>query len=282
MKSVRLDQRGHIHLVLPLIIIVAVAGIGAYVLRHSNAQTVSCNSFYYQQGMGNTAVVSSNTTQQSGNAKVCTNYIQRILNGEYQTNAAFAHFADTNYGSGTTNSTAGNNFLTDTGIFDARMTARVKTFQAYFADLSITGKVAGQDWQALCGAGLHMPNPDSSHFWEQAALGAAKHSGCSNEAAPVRSNQKGTSGQTNTAPAVPQNGQIYIGVNTDPSNLAGFNQAAGIKTHPAIVGAYTTEPKVFSALFSQYNAQIKAGSTLMISWKVPMTKSQVTNGGEDT
>lgn len=190
-KLQNVTQRGHIHLILPIITVLAVGAIGTYVLTMTNAQTASCNTYHYSQG---NPVVSNNTTKRTGSAVICTGYIQKILNGLYQASAAsdsgvysgFAAYANTTY-------KAGSQYITTLGTYDTSTTNRVKALQHYYAITAgyTSGTVGAQTWTLLCGIGLHMPDPTSSHYWEQEALGAAKHSGCTNEAVPIKASASG-------------------------------------------------------------------------------------------
>ena len=79
----------------------------------------------------------------------------------------------------------------------------------------------------------------------------------------------------------PANGQIYLGVDTDASRLATFDTAAGITTHPAIVGAYSSSDENLQSFITSLSTSIP-GVTPMISWNIPLTNSQITDGSEDT
>ncbi len=150
------------------ITVLLVGSIGTYIVVQTRAAT--CMDYAYSQS-GTT-----NAAGGSGSAPVCINYIQKIINGEYEASASFASYASKQYGFGA--------YLTDNGVFDAATTTAVKAAQSYFANLTVSGSVNSSTWIALCGMGLNLPNPDSAHYWELVAKGAAQHSGCTNQSSP--------------------------------------------------------------------------------------------------
>ncbi|HUB93533.1 MAG TPA: hypothetical protein VMB52_03445, partial [Verrucomicrobiae bacterium] len=201
---------GHIHFVMPVLAVLLVGSIGTYVIV-THAQTVSCNTYTYSQGHNDQVTSNNPYTKGGGTAPICTNYVQKILNGLYEasadtkngawqqpTYAGFATYANTTYGAGTGYTTSTSSGANTTqggqqeklGTFGVVTTDRVKALQAFFVNtpgtITTAGEVSASTWTLLCGIGLHMPNPNPSHYWEQEALGAAKHSGCTNQAMPKR------------------------------------------------------------------------------------------------
>jgi hypothetical protein len=73
MKLHTLGQRGHIHFVAPILVIVVVGAIGTYVYKQSQAQSLPCNSQTLAATTGTKPVQ-------------CVQYIQQMLNGIYARN----------------------------------------------------------------------------------------------------------------------------------------------------------------------------------------------------
>lgn len=83
MKLSILNQRGHAHFALPVLAILAVAGIGTYLLGIDNAQTPACGQMqgtFQQVVAGKTATSPYN---KDGNGTHCVQYIQQMLNGSF-------------------------------------------------------------------------------------------------------------------------------------------------------------------------------------------------------
>jgi hypothetical protein len=82
-----------------------------------------------------------------------------------------------------------------------------------------------------------------------------------------------------TAKLEPPNGDVYIGVDSDANNLAGFDNAVGIP-QPAIVGGYTWPDGPLQSVIAPIESA-SPNSVPMVSWNVPMTNDQITDGSED-
>jgi hypothetical protein len=79
----------------------------------------------------------------------------------------------------------------------------------------------------------------------------------------------------------PANGDVYLGVSTDIGRLGTFDQAAGLTSseHPAIYDQYTTPDGSVAQILT--NAKTRQDMAPMISWNLPMTGGQVTDGSRD-
>ncbi len=83
---------------------------------------------------------------------------------------------------------------------------------------------------------------------------------------------------TGSAKYEPADGTVYLGVSSDWDRLSTFERAASI-TQPAIFNAWTTPDGPFEPLLSVVRSS--PGITPMISWNLPLTNGQVTNGSKD-
>jgi hypothetical protein len=79
----------------------------------------------------------------------------------------------------------------------------------------------------------------------------------------------------------PADGDVYLGVSTDIGRLGAFDQAAGLTSseHPAIYDQYTTPDGSVAQILT--NAKSRQAMAPMISWNLPMTGGQVTDGSRD-
>ena len=79
----------------------------------------------------------------------------------------------------------------------------------------------------------------------------------------------------------PADGDVYLGVSTDIGRLDAFDRAAGLAAgqHPAIYDQYTTPAGSVAPILA--NAKTRAGMAPMISWNLPMTGGQITDGSKD-
>jgi hypothetical protein len=77
---------------------------------------------------------------------------------------------------------------------------------------------------------------------------------------------------------VPPTG-AYLGVSSDWDRVAAFEQTAGI-TQPAIWNNYTEADGSFAWILD--NVKQRPTITPMVSWNLPMTGDQVTNGSQDS
>jgi hypothetical protein len=92
---------------------------------------------------------------------------------------------------------------------------------------------------------------------------------------------------SNTSPAaskyVPPDGDVYLGVSTDIGRLDAFDQAAGLDGgstgHPAIYDQWTTPDGPVQPILT--NAATRKDMAPMISWNLPMTGGQITDGKQD-
>lgn len=80
----------------------------------------------------------------------------------------------------------------------------------------------------------------------------------------------------------PADGDVYLGVSTDIGRLDAFDRAAGLPAgqHPAIYDQYTTPDGSVQPILQ--NAKTRAGMAPMISWNLPMTGGQITDGSKDS
>lgn len=80
----------------------------------------------------------------------------------------------------------------------------------------------------------------------------------------------------------PADGDVYLGVSTDIGRLDAFDRAAGLATgqHPAIYDQYTPPDGLMQPILQ--NAKTRPGMAPMISWNLPMTGGQVTDGSKDS
>jgi hypothetical protein len=79
----------------------------------------------------------------------------------------------------------------------------------------------------------------------------------------------------------PADGQVYLGVSTDIGRLDAFDSAAGLGSgrHPAIYDQWTTPDGSVQPILD--NAATRPGMAPMISWNLPMTGAQITDGSKD-
>lgn len=80
----------------------------------------------------------------------------------------------------------------------------------------------------------------------------------------------------------PADGDVYLGVSTDLGRLDAFDSAAGLPAgrHPAIYDQYTPPDGSVQPILQ--NAKTRAGMAPMISWNLPMTGGQITDGSKDS
>jgi hypothetical protein len=92
----------------------------------------------------------------------------------------------------------------------------------------------------------------------------------------------GRSGPPAGAKYEPANGDVYLGVSTDIGRLDTFDSAAGLAAgqHPAIYDQYTTPDGSVQPILQ--NAKTRSGMAPMISWNLPMTGGQITDGSKDS
>jgi len=79
----------------------------------------------------------------------------------------------------------------------------------------------------------------------------------------------------------PPSGQTYLGVSTHliTTGVDGWDQAAGIPTHPALYGRYTTPDGPFQPILDE--VATRPGITPIIHWNLPMSGGQITDGSHD-
>lgn len=79
----------------------------------------------------------------------------------------------------------------------------------------------------------------------------------------------------------PANGEVYLGVSTDIGRLDTFDQSAGLTSgeHPAIFDQWTTPDGPVQPILA--NAKTRQNMAPMISWNLPMTGGQITDGKKD-
>ena len=79
----------------------------------------------------------------------------------------------------------------------------------------------------------------------------------------------------------PRNGQTYLGVSTHliTTGVDGWDRMAGISTHPALYGRWTTPDGPFQPILDEVNS--RQGITPIIHWNLPMDGGQITDGSHD-
>jgi hypothetical protein len=79
----------------------------------------------------------------------------------------------------------------------------------------------------------------------------------------------------------PADGDVYLGVSTDIDRLDAFDAAAGLPggAHPAIYDQWTTPDGSVAPILD--NAKTRPGMAPMVSWNLPLTGGQVTDGSKD-
>ncbi len=190
-KLRRLDQTGfHVHLLLPVLAIIAVGGIGSYLLSQSHADslpTTTCRDYKFATSGVTGKASGKNTIATSA----CVGYIQTMLNGAYQ--AAADTKDNTNLGG---YAAVANTYAKVNGVvngtlrvdnsFGSATASRVRAFQATYqyyntstkkyVDLPINGTVDTNTWAALCGLSLRLNKADKgykNHSTAQQALNDA-------------------------------------------------------------------------------------------------------------
>lgn len=101
---------------------------------------------------------------------------------------------------------------------------------------------------------------------------------CGASADPSPSTTSSTPSPQATAPHEPTDGTVYLGVSTDWNRLATFEHTAAI-SQPAIFNQWTTADGPFEPTLAL--ARSHQSITFMISWNLPLTQGQVTNGSKD-
>ena len=85
----------------------------------------------------------------------------------------------------------------------------------------------------------------------------------------------------NGAKYEPADGGVYLGVSTDIGRLDAFDAAAGLGgEHPAIYDQWTTPDGDVQSILT--NAKTRQDMAPMVSWNLPMTGGQVTDGSKDS
>jgi hypothetical protein len=89
------------------------------------------------------------------------------------------------------------------------------------------------------------------------------------------------SGTARRARFEPPNGQVYLGVSTHliTTGVDAWDRAAGVKTHPALYGRWTTPDGPFQPILDE--VATRAGVTPIVHWNLPMDGGQITNGSRD-
>ncbi len=162
-----------VRLLLPVLALVAVAGIGARFPKTSYAATTAqttCRVYSFS---------ASGTTNHGGtniSTSGCVKYIQQIVNGAYQvskTQDKGTHTPIGNYAKIADQYAKADRvpagLLAVDGKFGTVTASRVRAFQATFQyysaptgqyiDLTSDGVIGGQSWGALCGLALRFPDP---------------------------------------------------------------------------------------------------------------------------
>ena len=79
----------------------------------------------------------------------------------------------------------------------------------------------------------------------------------------------------------PRDGHVYLGVSTHliTTGLNAWDRAAGITSHPALYGRWTTPDGPFQPILDE--VKTRPGITPVIHWNLPMDGRQITNGSRD-
>ncbi|HEX4789793.1 MAG TPA: glycosyl hydrolase [Actinospica sp.] len=80
----------------------------------------------------------------------------------------------------------------------------------------------------------------------------------------------------------PADGDVYLGVSTDIGRLDAFDTAAGLGAglHPAVYDQWTTPDGDMQPILA--SAKTRSGMAPMVSWNLPMTGNQITDGKQDS
>jgi hypothetical protein len=233
MRFFRLGQRGHVHFVAPVLVIVAVGAIGTYVYSQTHAQTTACNT---------------RTFAASTKSDTCVQYIQQMLNGIYArnvgadpSNSITGLGKDTSYAKLTQGSyksdllLVNNQFGKVSSVYDSATTNQVTIFQKYAAAHMATptptpgvktppvvaptptGTVDAATWQQLCTNAVNLQLSSDGHTlagrdiavkthtpegyadsYRRAGVTAGEDAGCK---APPKTTGSGGSGSGSTVPA---------------------------------------------------------------------------------
>jgi len=181
----KLNEAGFgLHFILPVLAILAVAGMGSYLLAGSHAATPTCRNFTFYSGGNNVA---------SGydiNTKNCVTYIQDIVNGvdeqntgAYQTmEQAYDKYYGQKDGEMGGVGSGSYNLLTKTHVeaLQATFDYSDNTTNGAYKQLGISGQVNASTWSALCGVAAGYKGKTTT--WAKAAYAAytAPASGCDN------------------------------------------------------------------------------------------------------
>ena len=79
----------------------------------------------------------------------------------------------------------------------------------------------------------------------------------------------------------PPVGDVYLGLSTErmDTGLKSWDSAAGIATHPALVGEWTTPDGPFAPILAAVISH--PGITPVVHWNLPMQDGQITDGSRD-
>jgi zinc D-Ala-D-Ala carboxypeptidase len=155
----KLNEKGFgWHFALPVVAIVAVASVGAYLLTQSHAAT--CKDYIY----GN------------GGSGVCVGYIQKMLNGAYEAGTAIGQ--NPNFAQAVGLPVSSTKLITVDGSYGPQTVGRVKAFQTAMHQRTIDGIVGPTTWAQLCGAAYTAAVDRQNDSVAQVGWGAAQHAGC--------------------------------------------------------------------------------------------------------
>ncbi len=235
MRLHTLGQRGHIHFVAPILVIVVVGAIGTYVYKQSQAQSLPCNSQTLAATTGTKPVQ-------------CVQYIQQMLNGIYARNVGAdpgnkitGLSKDTGYAKLTQGSYKSNLLLVNnqfgkvSSVYNTATSNQVTIFQKYAAQHMVTtvatpkpgvkpvpviaptpnGKVDTATWQQLCADAVNAQLSSDGHTlagrdvavkthtpegyadsYRRAGVTAGLNAGCT---APPKTSGSGSGSGTTTA-----------------------------------------------------------------------------------
>jgi len=223
-----LTQTGFAHYIVPIVVVVLFATIGAAYLSLTHADSLSCTESQYSVSINN-------------NSK-CVQYVQQMLNGVYARVEGVG-----NEGRPYT----GGAFLTADSQFGSLTQAQVKTFQGW-ASVNASGVVDANTWTQLCEYAVNgetgAQRTGSTQFdsYMRTGVSAGLDAGCSSSAKP-------SSGGTPTPTPIPVPTPTPSPVTTPkgPTKLIslGGSIAAGAGLDPYGVNTLTGCPSESSASF---------------------------------
>jgi hypothetical protein len=283
----KLAQSGITHLLVPAFFIVAVGGIGVYVLALSHAATGDTIT----SGIAGKCLddwQSSSTNGNKADLYTCNK------TGAQQWTETASHQLKNNNGACLDNWQAKN--------------ANRNPIKMYSCSTSTTKVDPAEVWEAYEGGfrnpatGKCLNDPGSSttngtelilytcvssepknQVWTviAPASGGGGNGGGSTTAPTPTPTPTPTPPTTSSSSAkyAPPTGKAYLGWSGPVGNISAFDKAAGITTQPAIYNGYTAADGDMNPIISMASSTNEAP---MISWNVTMSGGAITNGSEDS